>query len=49
MKELLLFESRISRYIRMTQKRHLVYLDPPYHETFTDYTSNKFGEDEQCE
>jgi site-specific DNA-adenine methylase len=31
------------------QKRHLVYLDPPYHETFTDYNSNKFREDEQCE
>lgn len=26
-----------------------VYLDPPYHKTFTDYTSNSFGENEQKE
>jgi DNA adenine methylase len=29
------------------EKDDFVYLDPPYHETFTDYTNNKFGEDEQ--
>ena len=29
------------------EKGDFVYLDPPYHETFTDYTNNKFGEDEQ--
>lgn len=33
----------------LTVKDDFVYLDPPYHETFTDYTSNKFGEDEQRE
>jgi DNA adenine methylase len=33
----------------LIEKNDLVYLDPPYHETFTDYTANKFGEDEQRE
>lgn len=35
--------------LELTQKDDLVYLDPPYHNTFTDYTSNKFGEEEQHE
>ena len=33
--------------INVVEKGDFVYLDPPYHETFTDYTNNKFGEDEQ--
>lgn len=33
----------------VVEKDDLVYLDPPYHETFTDYTNNKFGENEQKE
>lgn len=31
----------------LVEKDDFVYLDPPYHETFTDYTNNKFGENEQ--
>lgn len=26
-----------------------IYMDPPYHNTFTDYSKNKFGEEEQKE
>ena len=33
--------------LNVIEKGDFVYLDPPYHETFTDYTNNKFGEDEQ--
>lgn len=33
--------------LNIIEKGDFVYLDPPYHETFTDYTNNKFGEDEQ--
>lgn len=33
----------------LVEENDFVYLDPPYHETFTDYTNNKFGEDEQKE
>jgi DNA adenine methylase len=33
--------------LELVEKDDFVYLDPPYHETFTDYTNNKFGEDEQ--
>jgi DNA adenine methylase len=29
------------------EKNDFVYIDPPYHNTFTDYTNNKFGEVEQ--
>lgn len=33
--------------LELVEKDDFVYLDPPYHETFTDYTNNKFGENEQ--
>lgn len=33
--------------LNVIEKGDFVYLDPPYHETFTDYTNNKFREDEQ--
>lgn len=33
----------------LTVKDDFVYLDPPYHETFTEYTSNKFREEQQRE
>lgn len=35
--------------LELTSKDDLVYLDPPYHDTFTDYTNNVFGEQQQCE
>ena len=31
----------------LVEKGDFVYMDPPYHETFTDYTNNKFAEEEQ--
>jgi DNA adenine methylase len=31
----------------LIEKDDFVYLDPPYDDTFTDYTNNKFGQDEQ--
>lgn len=33
--------------LEVVEKDDFVYFDPPYHETFTDYTNNKFGQDEQ--
>ena len=36
-----------SNILELTNKDDFVYLDPPYHGTFTDYTNNKFGEEEQ--
>lgn len=33
--------------LEVTNTDDFVYLDPPYHGTFTDYTNNKFAEDEQ--
>jgi DNA adenine methylase len=33
--------------LELTNKDDFVYLDPPYHGTFTQYTNNKFGEEEQ--
>lgn len=38
-----------SSILELVEKNDFVYLDPPYHETFTDYTNNKFNEDEQRE
>jgi DNA adenine methylase len=35
--------------LELVEKEDFVYLDPPYHETFTDYTNNKFNEKEQVE
>lgn len=35
--------------LELVEKDDFVYLDPPYHETFTDYTNNKFNEEEQIE
>jgi DNA adenine methylase len=35
--------------LELVEKDDFVYLDPPYHETFTDYTNNKFNEEEQRE
>lgn len=31
----------------IVEKNDFVYIDPPYHNTFTDYTNNKFGDIEQ--
>lgn len=39
--------SEYNMILELVEKKDLVYLDPPYHDTFTDYTNNKFGEDEQ--
>jgi DNA adenine methylase len=36
-----------SSILELTNKDDFVYLDPPYDGTFTDYTNNKFGEEEQ--
>jgi DNA adenine methylase len=36
-----------SSILELTNTDDFVYLDPPYHGTFTDYTNNKFAEDEQ--
>lgn len=36
-----------SNILELVEKNDLVYLDPPYHDTFTDYTNNRFGENEQ--
>lgn len=36
-----------SSIIEFVEENDFVYLDPPYHGTFTDYTNNRFGEDEQ--
>lgn len=33
--------------LNLVESCDLVYLDPPYHGTFTDYTNNKFDEEEQ--
>ncbi len=33
--------------LELVEKNDFVYLDPPYHATFTDYTNNKFDEQEQ--
>lgn len=33
--------------LELVEKYDLVYLDPPYHDTFTDYTKNRFEENEQ--
>jgi DNA adenine methylase len=33
--------------LEIVEKNDFVYIDPPYHNTFTDYTNNKFGETEQ--
>lgn len=33
--------------LELVQKNDFVYLDPPYHGTFTNYTNNKFEENEQ--
>jgi len=38
-----------SSILELVEKDDFVYLDPPYHETFTDYTNNKFNEEEQRE
>lgn len=35
--------------LELVEQKDFVYLDPPYHATFTDYTNNKFAEDEQEE
>lgn len=35
--------------LELTKKHDLVYLDPPYHNTFTSYNSDKFGEEQQRE
>lgn len=35
--------------LELLEKNDFVYLDPPYHETFTDYTNNKFNEEEQLQ
>jgi DNA adenine methylase len=35
--------------LELVEKNDFVYLDPPYHETFTDYTNNKFNEEEQIQ
>jgi DNA adenine methylase len=49
MKDVNIACSRYQDILELTQKDDLVYLDPPYHDTFTGYTSNKFREDEQRE
>lgn len=36
-----------SNILELLKENDFVYLDPPYHGTFTDYTNNKFGENEQ--
>lgn len=33
--------------LELVEKNDFVYLDPPYHDTFTDYTNNRFAENEQ--
>lgn len=35
--------------LNIVEKDDFVYLDPPYDETFTDYTSNSFGKNEQIQ
>jgi len=42
-------DDRYQSILELTKKNDLVYLDPPYHNTFTSYNSDKFGEDQQHE
>ena len=35
--------------LELTEINDFVYMDPPYHGTFTDYTCNTFGENEQIQ
>lgn len=35
--------------LESVKKHDLVYLDPPYHNTFTSYNKETFGEEQQCE
>jgi len=35
--------------LNIVDTNDFVYLDPPYHDTFTDYTNNRFGNTEQIE